>query len=101
MLRLSVGLLDVIAARWNSGGYCSDRCGSLATIAMPFTDLLAATTQLFEPTLASSGRSRSCSVVIRAASARIGAAHFARFTAGPRTGRTLAGTAAVGAWIAL
>src|SRR4051812_1273037 len=35
--------LAVIAARWNNGGYCSDRCGSFATIADPFDECVAST----------------------------------------------------------
>src|SRR5258708_6442115 len=38
--------LAVMAARWNSSGYCSCRCGSLATIACPVADLSLCTTQL-------------------------------------------------------
>src|SRR6185295_3310847 len=39
----------VSAARWKSGGNCSDRCGSFATIAKPVADFAPLTTQLFEP----------------------------------------------------
>src|SRR4051812_18656990 len=41
--------LAVIVERWNSGGYCSERCGSFATIANPVAECAPSTTQLFEP----------------------------------------------------
>ncbi len=57
--RLSDAVDDVITERWNSGGYWRPRCGSLATIAALVPDFVAATTQLFEPTVALAGRSLS------------------------------------------
>src|SRR5262245_22586309 len=95
--RLSDALADVITTRWNSGGYCSDRCGSLATIETPAADLAAATTQLFEPTLASAGLNHSFSASARVARARSGSRHFA-IDAGSvlRTWRTSAACVPVG-----